>query len=361
VKAMKAPRSRLYFGLVVSVVLSVALSAACSSSNSSGSAGASNSTSEPEASLTWGTGTVTMFEAAPFTAMGLGIFKKYNLNVSFTDGPSAPPLLVSGSAQIVADRSADVPLLIGEGQSVKAIGALASNVPAGLLASNSVKSMAALQAMGSNCTIASETSGIFIAYQNHWIKKYHLKCQIATIEDYNLAVDGVVSGRYTAAVELLSNAGSVVAGNQAHWLIDPASKNYVSSGNALPGSFINTALITTSAYLKAHKNVVQRFIAALQQTDTMMKKMSNLAIARAIKASGAPYWSSQSVQAIESQLTGNNAAPNVFALDHIGVNPVSKQLWTSSLQNITQQGIKIDPSDPRFSYAKAVDDSVFSS
>ena len=357
--AMKALRPRLRFALALSAVLAVAISAGCSSSTSSGSA--SSSSSEPEASLTWGTGTITMFEAAPFTAMGLGIFKKYNLNVSFTDGPSAPPLLVGGSAQIVADRSADVPLLINEGQSVKAIGALASNVPAGLLASNSVTSMAALAAMGTNCTIASETSGIFIAYQNHWIKKYHLKCQIATIEDYNLAVDGVVSGRYTAAVELLSNAGSVVAGNQAHWLIDPSSKSYVSSGNALPGSFINTALITTSAYLRAHKNVVQRFIEALQQTDTMMKKMSNAAIARAIKASGAPYWSSQSVQAIESQLTGNNAAPNVFALDHIGVNPVSKQLWTDSLQNITQQGIKIDPSDPRFSYAKAVDDSVFSS
>jgi ABC-type nitrate/sulfonate/bicarbonate transport system substrate-binding protein len=340
----------------MSLLLAAVTTAACSSATSSGASGTS---SEPEASLTWGTGTITMFEAAPFVAMGLGIFKKYHLNVNFTYGPSAPPLLVNGSAQIIADRSADVPLLIGEGQPVKAIGALASNVHAGLLGTGSVKSISDLQAMGSKCTIVSETSGIFIVYQTHWIQKYHLKCQIATIQDYNLALAGVVAGRYTAAVELLSNAGSAVAAGQAHWLIDPASSNFVQSGNALPGSFINTALITTSAYLKTHKDVVVRFVSALQQANTQMKKMSNAKIAQAIKASGVTYWIAQSVQAIEAQLTGNNAAPNVFDLDHIGVGPISKALWTNSLQNISQQGIKIDPGDPRFSYTKAVDDSAF--
>jgi ABC-type nitrate/sulfonate/bicarbonate transport system substrate-binding protein len=355
-KVVRVPSPGRHAALAASLALVVALAAGCS-----GGSSGSRSGSGSEATLTWGTGTVTMFEAAPFVAMGLGIFKKYHLDVQFKVGPSAPPLLVSGAAQIIADRSADVPLLIGEGQSVKALGALAYNVPAGLLASDTVTSMAALQAMGNRCTIAAETSGIFIAYQTHWIQKYHLKCQVDTIQDYSLAVAGVVSGRYTAAVELLSNAGSVVAAKQARWLIDPRSADYQSSGNALPGSFINTALITTSAYLATHKDVAARFLKALQRANTQMQTMSNAAIASAIKASGAPYWASQSVQAIESQLTGNNAAPNVFALDHIGVYPISRQLWTDSLQNIKQQGITIDPSDPRFSYAQAVDDSVFSS
>ena len=341
---------RRYLAALTSVLVAAATATACTA-EADGSSGGRDT-------VTWGTGVITMFEAAPFTAMGLGIFAKHGLDVKFAQAPSAPTLLATGKAQILADRSADVPLLINQGKPTKAFGALASNVPAGLLASNDVKTMADLTALGSNCTIAGATSGIFLAYLNYWVGKFGLKCKIATVQDYSLAQSGVVSGRYTAAVELLSNSGAVVGKKQAHWVIDPTAADYKSGGAALPGSFINTALMTTSAYLKDHKDVVKRFVEALQETNTKMKSMSNEDIAKAIKASGVQYWSSQSEEAIVNQLTGSNAAANVFELDRIGVEPISKQLWTESLQNMKQQGVNIDPADPKYSYEQAVDSTL---
>jgi NitT/TauT family transport system substrate-binding protein len=352
---ISAPMTR-YLAVPLSLLLATAAVTACSTSSrdSGGGSGAKDT-------VTWGTGTVTMFEAAPFVAMGLGIFDKHDIDAKFTVAPSAPTLLASGKAQILADRSANVPLLISQGKPVKALAALASNVPAGLLVSNKVETMADLTNLGGNCSLAASTGGILTAYLHYWVDKYNLKCKISVIQDYSLALSGVVSGRYTAAAELLSNAGAAVAKKQAHWLIDPTAADYKSSGNALPGSFINTALVSTNSYLDSHKDVVKRFIAAVQEANAKMKSMSNADIAKAIKASGAQYWASQSEEDIVNQLTGSDAAANVFELDRIGVDPISEKLWTDSLQNIKQQGVDIDPADPRFGYDQAVDSSFVSS
>jgi ABC-type nitrate/sulfonate/bicarbonate transport system substrate-binding protein len=339
---------------LISVLLAAALVASCSSSS------ADSDGKDAADSITWGTGTITMFSAAVFAAMGMGTFKDHDLDVTFKTAPAAATLLGTDDAQIIADRSATTPLLIDQGKPTKVLASLASNVPAGLLGSNDVDSLSDLQAMGDKCTIAAATSGIFLAYINYWKDKFGLECKLLTVQDYSLALSGIVAGHYTAAVELLSNAGAALAQKQAHWLIDPTASDYQSSGAALPGSFINTALMTSDSYLKDHKDVLTRFLAAVEEANEKMKTMSNEDIAQAIKDSGASYWSSQTVDQIVAQLTGSGAAPNVFDLDHIGVDPVSEQLWDDSLQNMKAQGVDIDPSDPKFSFSEAVDGSLLS-
>src|ERR1041384_2962670 len=185
-------------------------------------------------SLTWGSGVVTMIDAIGFTAMGLKAFDKYNLDVHFTNGPSAPTLLTTRKADIIRTRFTDVPLLINQAKSVKALGTVAVGPPVGLLGNNDIKSIQDLAAMGDRCTIASAATGSFNAYPNWWSQKYGLKCKVALVSDYGLALTGVVAGRFQAAPELVSNAGAVLAEKKAHWLVDPNAPDHKTNGDALP-------------------------------------------------------------------------------------------------------------------------------
>lgn len=312
-------------------------------------------------SLTWGSGVVTMIDAVAFTAMGLKTFDKYHLDVKFTNGPSAPTLLTTGKADIIRTRYTDVPLLIKQGKPVKALATVAVGTPVGLLGGNNVRSIQDLAAMGDKCTIAGAATGDFYAYPNWWSKKYGLKCKVVLVSDYALALDGVVAGRYSAAPELVSNAGSVLADKKAHWLIDPNAPDHETNGDALPFDEISSIFATTDEYLKSHGDAVSRFIKALQDTEKSMKTMTNEQIANAIKASGAPVWQSQSAEQIVNQLTGNGQAKNVFELDRLDVAPLNEQLWKSNLDYVPNEGIQVDPADPKLSYQNAVDNSAFTS
>jgi ABC-type nitrate/sulfonate/bicarbonate transport system substrate-binding protein len=326
--------------------------AACSSS--SGDSGSGKNTT-----LTWGSGVVTMIDAVGFTAMGLKAFDKYHLDVRFTNGPSAPTLLTTGKADIIRTRYTDVPLLINQGKPVKALATVAVGTPVGLLGGNNVKSIEDLAAMGDRCTIAGAATGSFYAYPRWWAKKYGLKCKIVLVSDYGLALTGVVAGRYSAAPELVSNAGAVLADKKAHWLVDPNAPDHETNGDALPFDEISSIFGATSEYLKSHQDVVARFIKALQETETKMKTMTNEQIAQAIKDSGATVWASQSVDQIVNQLTGNGQAKNVFELDGLNIAPLTEELWKSNLEYVPNEGIELDPSDAKFNYRNAVDNTAF--
>lgn len=355
--AFSTSRLSWHYRVALYAALLATFLAACSSSASSPSASSGSGTKYTPANVTWGAGVITMLDSIGFVAMGLGSFRKYNLNVQFVNGPSAPTLLATGKADIIQTRFSDVPLLISQGEPVKTFGTVAVGIPVGLLGSNQVKSLKALQAMGGNCTIGGTESGTFFAYENYLIKKFHLKCKVDTLSNFNLAIDGVASGRYTVAPEYASNAGAVLAAKQAHWLIDPSNPHYAADGYALPYEPISSALVASSAYLKANSGVVKRFVAALQDTEQRMKKMSNEQIAEAIKKSNVTYWQPQSIPAIVEQLTGSGIAKNVFALDKLDLAPMSKKLYNGNLDTSLQQGVNINPKDPRFAYSKAVDNS----
>lgn len=150
---------------------------------------------------------------------------------------------------------------------------------------------------------------MFEAFQEQWYSKYKLHCKVATLSDYSLAPGGVVSGQYTAAVELASNVSSLVAQGSADWLINPLSPDYLKDGEGLPYPFVNNAVMATAAYISHNKQTITRFFEVLKQTETRMKKMSNRQIAEAIHNSGVTYYSTQSAQAIEEQLTGKRRCP----------------------------------------------------
>jgi NMT1/THI5 like len=336
------------------VLSAVVLLAACSSGGNSGSTGSSK---EPEETVTIGAGTITLNLAIPLVGMGLGLFTKSHLNVKFVDGPTAAPLLATGQADMIFDRSANVPLLNNEGQHTKAILAVTENTRAGLVASKSVKSIAQLQAMGSNCTLASAGSGILFAYQNYWVSKYHLKCKISTLSDYSLVPAGIESGRYTAAAELVSNVSSLVASGNLNWLINPLASNYVSSGNSLGYTFVNNAVVAEDSYIAGNKSTITRFFAVLKDAEQRMKSMSSAQIAQAIKDSGVSYYSAQTASAIAQQLTGDGAVPNIFVLNSMNLAPISQSAWVSTMRSLVAEGVDVNPNDSRWDFANGVDNS----
>jgi ABC-type nitrate/sulfonate/bicarbonate transport system substrate-binding protein len=336
---------------LAATLIAALLLAACASPTTDAGSG--------KTSVTWGSGVVTMIDAIGFTAMGIKAFDKYGLDVHFTNGPSAPTLLTTGKADLIRTRFTDVPLLINQGKSAKALATVAVNTPVGLLGNNDVKSIQDLVAMGENCTIAGAATGSFNGYPKWWASKYGLKCKVALVSDYSLALTGVVAGRYQAAPELVSNAGAALAEKKAHWLIDPNAPDHKANGDALPFDEVSSIFATTSDYLKSHKDVVAKFMKALQETETKMKTMTNEQIAQAIKDSGATVWQSQSIQQIVNQLTGNGQAKDVFELDRLHIAAFTEPLWKSNLDYAPNEGIKLDPADPKLSYQNAVDNSAF--
>lgn len=346
---------RLIALATAAALVAVAVLAACGTNASSG--GSTSSSDEPEETVTFGTGTITLNLAIPFTAMGLGLFAKAHLNTKFVVSTSAATLLADGQADMVFDQPANVPLMDAEGKKTKAIAAVTENTTAGLAASNSVKSLAQLQAMGDTCNLASLGRGILYAYQNHWVKKYHLKCKIVTLSDYTLVPGGIISGRFTAASELASNVASQVAQGNMHWLINPLASNYFSVGYGLGYNFINNAVVAEDSYISRNKSTIVRFFDVLKQTEDMMKKMSNTQIAEAIHNSGVSYYSSQSVQAIEEQLTANGTAPNVFVLNGMKMSTISNSVWTSTMHSLGAQGVQVNPDDSRWDFANGVDNA----
>jgi hypothetical protein len=338
------------------VLAAVVLLAACSSSGGGNSA-STGSSKEPEETVTIGAGTITLNLAVPLVGMGLGLFAKSNLDVKFVDGPTAAPLLATGQADIIFDRAANVPLLNNEGQHTKAILAVTEDTRAGLVASKSVTSIAQLQAMGSNCTLASAGSGILFAYQNYWVSKYHLKCKISTLSDYSLVPAGIVSGRYTAAAELVSNVSSLLAAGSLRWVINPLASNYVSSGNSLGYTFVNNAAVAEDSYIASNKSTITRFFAVLKEAEQKMKTMSSTQIAQAIRDSGVTYYSSQSTASIAQQLTGDGAVPNIFVLNSMNLSPISASAWASTMRTLVAEGVDVNPNDPRWDFANGVDNS----
>jgi ABC-type nitrate/sulfonate/bicarbonate transport system substrate-binding protein len=299
-----------------------------------------------------------MIDAVAFTAMGTGAFDKYNLKVNFVTGDSGPTVLLTGQADILRAGFSTAPLVISQGKSVKAFAVVAVNTPSGLLANNKIKSIQDLAAKGSNCSIVGAASGDFYAYPRYWANKYGLKCKIEIVSNYALALSGVVAGRYDAAPELVSNAGATLAEKKAHWIIDPTKPDYATNGDKVPYDDISSIFMTTTSYLNSHKAIVQRFMQALKDTEAKMKTMSNEQIAQAIKNSGAAYWKPQSVQQIESQLTGSNQAKNVFDLDKLDLQGLSESLYTANLNAAPSEGISINPKDPKFAYSNVVDNTV---
>jgi hypothetical protein len=320
--------------------------AACSSGSTSSGGTAGDATE----TVTWGADSVTMIDAIAFTGMGIGAFQKYHLNAEFVNGTTAPTTLETGGADIVRTDFSTGPLLTKEGKGVKIFATVAVNTPVGLLGTNSVKSIADLKAMGSNCILASFTNGDFYTYPNYWSKKFGLRCKIDQVSDYGLAISGVAAGRYTAAPELASNAGSAIAAKQAHWLISPGS-------DRLPFDVISSVYMTTSSYLSSHKSEVQNFVKALEYTETKMKTMSNQQIAAAIKKSGATIWTSESASDIVEQLTGDGQASNVFSLDKVNIGPLSQTLYNANLHAQPEENIPVDPGSSEFSYAALVNNS----
>lgn len=86
--------------------------------------------------------------------------------------------------------------------------------------------------------------------------------------------------------------------------------------------------------------------------------MTNTQIAQAIHDSGVTYYSSQSVQAIEEQLTGDGAAPNIFALNNIDLSTISSGVWADTMKSLVSQGVDVNPSDKRWDYAAGVDNTM---
>jgi ABC-type nitrate/sulfonate/bicarbonate transport system substrate-binding protein len=352
------PRPLRYMALTAAALLVVPLVACSSSPATSQTAASTGAAGGPEETVTFGTGTITLNLAVPFTAMGLGLFTKNNLNVQFVTGPTAAPLLAEGTADMIFDRAADVPLLTSEGKPTKAIAADTEDTHAGLVATKSVTSIAQLRAMGTNCTIASEGSGVFEAFQEYWVSKYGLHCKIATLSSYSLAPGGLVSGQYTAAVELASNVSSLVAQGSLDWLINPLSPNYVKGGYGLPYPFVNNAVMASSAYIAHNQQTITRFFEVLKETEARMKKMTNTQIAQAIHDSGVTYYASQSVQAIEEQLTGDGAAPNIFALNNLNLSTISSGVWADTMKSLVAQGVDVNPTDKRWDYSAGVDNTM---
>jgi ABC-type nitrate/sulfonate/bicarbonate transport system substrate-binding protein len=340
--------------LITAAVSAVAVLAACGSSGGSDS---KTSSSEPEETVTFGTGTITLNLAIPLTAMGLGAFAKAHLNVKFADAPSAATLLATGDADMIFDQAANVPLLNSEGQHTKAIAAVTEDTRAGLVASKSVTSIAQLQAMGTNCTLASLGRGILFAYQNYWVSKYHLKCKISTLSDYTLVPAGIVSGRFTAASELASNVSSLTKTGALRWLINPLAPNYVSSGYGLGYNYVNNAVVAEDSYISQNKETITRFFTVLKQTEAKMQTMSATQIAQAIHDSGVSYYSSQSVAAIAQQLTADGSAASIFVLNSMHLAPITASAWASTMRSLPAEGVAVNPTDPRWNFANGVDNS----
>jgi NMT1/THI5 like len=344
---------RYVAGLAVAVLVSGTI-VACSS-GSSGDAGSAGSAS----TLRWSANTVTMTQAIIYAAMGRGSFKKYGLTVKFVPTTSNPTALATGSTDVIVGRASDPMLLINQGKPVKVIGSVAVDTPTGLLGTDGVKTIQDLQKMGSNCILAGIATGTFATYLKFWGDKYGLKCKIDNASDYNTTIDGTVAGRYTASVQLLTNAGAAIASGKAHWLLNPLDPTFKADGDQLPDHVINSDLTVTADYAAKHAAQIKAFISGLKDAEAWMKTATNQQIAQAIKDSGVAFWQPQSVDQIVEQLTGAGTVKNVFQGVGVNVAPISQQLWNESLKTTPEQGVQINVNDPRYSYSAVYDNSAF--
>jgi NitT/TauT family transport system substrate-binding protein len=350
--------------LALALAVTVGLvSFGCSSSASPSTA----STSPAAASKNVGTLNVTTsgvsLSFAPFwIAAADGLFAKNGVTVNLIND-NAPlvqnALLISGQADLVIASYSSLLSLQTQGQPLVGIFNLANQDWrfATVLSSPSVKSIADLKALGSNCKVAAPAVGTSLyGYMLLFLKAHGLQnCQYVTAPTLPALTAAIASGAADAAFTQEQPALAAVATGVGNIIFDPTTVSPSVGEKILSTPFPTTGVFGLAPNLASKKPAVTAFLRALRQANVVIANETPQDLANLTVKYSQAFGTTPAASLVVGYEIAKPETPSGADAGFI-----SATAWETTLKNVVNSGlntIKLD--DPALAYKKAIDTSYF--
>jgi ABC-type nitrate/sulfonate/bicarbonate transport system substrate-binding protein len=376
---MRSSLKRLLVGsLLAASVAGVAACGSSSNSSTSGSSSGSSSSSAGSTKTTNAPGSLTVDIVSPnanfapvFIAKSEGLFDKQNLNVKIMEntGSNTLPLLASGSADITLYAFPNPLIMAAQGKPTTVIANGLRDSGAALMGSKSIASLAALQARGKSCKIATTAPGSqAYGYAVEYTKAAKLKlsgCQIEPASSNDIAMARLSSGQVDAVSLPLPFVMTVIDKTHGHMLISPNAPGYRQS-LGLP-NFVSAEYFGLTSTLQAKKPLIVRFLKAINATNALLtmknlpKLTSDLQQYDSFKAVPAATLQTSLKFIIDYMGPGANYASPAAVQSNPGALSSSalyipENVWNVSLQQIAKWGVAdYSANAPTNAYKQRVD------
>lgn len=341
--------------LVTATVIAAAVAvtaAGCGSSSSGasgtgGSTGAAASSNAPVESIKIVLGQANTGNAVLMYGIQSGLFKKYNLDVSYivSDPTTTSAVLASGNADLAFSGTATAFLPVLQGKQTTSIYATSGGGAAAYVAGTAgVKSILDCKKM------VEPASSIYSGWATQLKKLYNATYEIETVNAVALLVPTITGGRADCTTLYYGGLAPAVGQGLLHLIVDPTNRASLPPG--FPNSAIEGLLWGNADQVAKKHDAMARFVAAMTQAAKDVKAMTPEQIVEAIK--GDPNMSKLPV----STLVDSVKTDRVFYSPNDGV--ITRDNWNKLLEFLAASNIspQITPSNPVFAYDKMVDSTL---
>ena len=208
---------------------------------------------------------------ALWIALGENLFEKHGVDVNVVNYhaiSTGSAMLVSGQIDIFGHSPMGGIRIAQQGKPISYVMSLGNQKALfnTLVGKQEIRDIAQLQALGTNCRMASTPPGsglaaITVAY----IRAFDLKCTLDVVGTTAMLSSGVASGQYDAAIVQSQDGYMLKAEGKANILVDPAELSEEEIKRIYPFQHPYLVLSGVPGNLQAKREGVVRFIGALRE------------------------------------------------------------------------------------------------